>query len=311
MTSTSKTKSSVLGRIASNLNHHRLGDLLTTKGIISADQLENALRAQRQTGDALGKVLREQGLITTGTLRTTLIQQLAWRAMAAACVFVVGFSTMGFSTTSARATSATLEGSKISKRSTPEKDGDVVQASLDRKSPVSKRAVTPQLFGSNETRSADISPFTKFTAVMARLNDKSAPMPAALASLAGASDADKIEGVNTYYNKIRYIEDQNNYGTSDYWQTPAEFASKGGDCEDYVIAKYSALKKLGFTEDKLRFVILQDTWKGIPHAILVVYTDDGAKFLDNQYKTVKNVDGFTRYRPIYSINKTGWWRHVS
>jgi predicted transglutaminase-like cysteine proteinase len=251
--------------------------------------------------------LKEQGLITGSTLRATLLQQLAWRALAACCVFMIGFSTMGFSMTSARATSATVtEGVKISKRSTPE--GDVTLASIDRNVAVPKASRYPNLFGTSETRSADISPFTKFTAISARLGGVA--LPNALSSEDGASELDKVEAVNTFYNKIRYIEDKNNYGTSDYWATPAEFSSKGGDCEDYAIAKYTALKNLGFSENQMRIAIVQDTWKGIPHAILIVYTSDGAKFLDNQYKTVKNVEGFTRYRPIYSINRTGWWRHV-
>lgn len=310
MTSTSKNEKNVLNRIATHLNKNRLGDLLTASGKISREQLENALQIQQNTGSHLGAVLREQGLITKNTLRATLMQQIAWRCLAAVAVFTIGFSTMGMSTTSARATSATIDSTSISKRSTPEKDGDVLEASLDRKSPVSKRSVTPQLFGTSETRSADISPFTKFTAVMARLNSKSAPFPAALAGETGASELDKVEAVNAYYNKVRYVEDKNNFGQSDYWQTPAEFTSRGGDCEDYAIAKYTALKALGFDESQMRLAIVQDTWKGIPHAILIVYTSEGAKFLDNQYKTVKNVDGFTRYRPIYSINRTGWWRHV-
>jgi len=310
MTSTMKNKQSVLKSIAAHLNRNRLGDLLTDSGRISKSDLETALKIQAQTGNQLGVVLREQGLITKGTLRSMLLQQLAWRSLAAMCVFVVGFSTMGISTQSARATSATLEGTSISKRSTPEKDGDVVEASLNREAPVSKRSAYPSLFGTSETRSADISPFTKWTAITARLNSKSAPLPSSLSAERGASQAEIVEAVNAYYNKVRYIEDKNNYGTSDYWQTPAEFTSRGGDCEDFAIAKYAALKALGFDENQLRLAIVQDTWKGIPHAILIVYTDDGVKFLDNQYKTVKNVEGFTRYRPIYSINKTGWWRHV-
>ena len=60
----------------------------------------------------------------------------------------------------------------------------------------------------------------------------------------------------------------------------------------------------------MRIAIVHDLQKNIPHAILIVYTDDGVKFLDNQYKSVKDADGFTRYRPIYSINRTGWWRHA-
>jgi len=309
MTSTNKNFGA-FKKIAAHLNRNRLGDLLTSSGKITREQLQDALSVQASTGSALGQVLKSQGLINNRTLRTVLVQQLAWRALAAACVFVVGFSTMGLSTQSARATSATLEGTAISKRSTPEDDDSIVKASLNRESPISKTAAFPKLFGTSETRSADISPFTKFTAVMARLNSKSAALPDKLKDLQGTSLEDKIEGVNAFYNKVRYIEDKNNYGVSDYWQTPAEFSSRGGDCEDFAIAKYAALKNLGVAEDQMRILILQDTWKGIPHAILIVYTDDGAKFLDNQYKTVKNVDGFTRYRPIYSINRTGWWRHI-
>lgn len=169
---------------------------------------------------------------------------------------------------------------------------------------------TPSLFGSGETRSADTSAFIKFNRAVARLNDTTAPLPRELSMLKGAALLAKVEAVNTHFNKVRYIEDKNNYGTSDYWAMPTEFTRVGGDCEDYVLAKYAALKDLGVSEDKLRMVILQDTLKNLPHAILVVYTEDGAKFLDNQFKTVKDVEGFTRYAPIYSINRTGWWRHT-
>jgi predicted transglutaminase-like cysteine proteinase len=169
---------------------------------------------------------------------------------------------------------------------------------------------TPSLFGTAESRSADTSAFTKFNKAVALLNDTTAPLPRELAALKDAPLLAKVEAVNAHYNKVRYIEDKNNYGKSDYWAMPAEFTRVGGDCEDYVLAKYSALKDLGVSEDKLRMVILQDTLKNLPHAILVVYTEDGAKFLDNQFKTVKDVAGFTRYAPIYSINRTGWWRHT-
>jgi len=308
MTSTSTNNKKFLNRVAAHLNRNRLGDLLTSSGVISDTQLSEALKLQKETGSALGAVLREQGLITTGTLRATLLQQIAWRALAACCVFAIGFSTMGISMS--RATSATLkgDGTSISQRSLPE--AKLQQASINQGAVVSKRDVYPSLFGTNETRSADISPFTKWTAITARLNSKSAALPDALSNEAGASEAEKIEAVNAYYNKTRYIEDKNNWGTSDYWATPAEFASRGGDCEDFAIAKYAALKALGFTENQMRLAIVQDTWKGIPHAILIVYSNEGVKFLDNQYKTAKDAEGFTRYRPIYSINRTGWWRHA-
>lgn len=307
MKTAEKKKKGVLAGFASRLQRNRLGDLLVGNGQITPAQLRAALQVQKETGFALGTVLKEQGLLTNGTLRAVLTQQMAWRTLAACMAFVVGFSALGIQT--ARATSASAERTTISKRSLPE-GGTLQQASINRNIAVAPRATYEPLFGLGETRSADISPFTKWTGIMARLNSKSAPMPAELAGLAGKSQAEVIEGVNSFYNKVRYIEDKNNWGASDYWATPAEFTSRGGDCEDYVIAKYAALKKLGFTEDQLRLVVLQDTWKGIPHAILVVYSDDGAKFLDNQYKEVKDVAGFDRYRPVYSINRTGWWRHT-
>jgi len=299
-------KKGVMGRILSNLKRNRLGDLLVGNGQITTEQLHTALKVQKETGFALGAVLKEQGLISQGALRMVLTQQLAWRATAASLAFVIGFSALGVHT--ARATSATAERTAISQRSLPE--GKVQNVSINRNVTISPKAAYEPLFGLQETRSADISPFTKWTGIMTRLNSKSAPLPDQLTAAEGGSQVEMVEAVNAYFNKVRYIEDKNNWGSSDYWATPVEFMSRGGDCEDFAIAKYAALKAMGFSESQMRLAIVQDTWKGIPHAILIVYTDEGAKFLDNQYKEVKTVAGFDRYRPVYSINRTGWWRHT-
>lgn len=306
MKTAEQQKGGILSGLKTRLSHNRLGDLLVGNGQITQDQLRAALNLQKETGFALGTVLKEQGLLTNGALRAVLTQQIAWRAMAATLAFVIGFSALGVHT--ARATSAATERTSISQRSMPE--GKVQNVSINRNVAISPKAAYEPLFGLSETRSADISPFTKWTGIMARLNSKSAALPDQLVTAEGKSQSDMVDAVNAYYNKVRYIEDKNNWGTSDYWATPAEFTSRGGDCEDFAIAKYAALKAMGFSENQMRLAIVQDTWKGIPHAILIVYTDEGAKFLDNQYKDVKTVAGFDRYRPVYSINRTGWWRHV-
>lgn len=299
----------LLTKLKAHLDRNRLGELLVANGTISQAQLSDALRLQKQTGFALGTVLREQGLLTGTGLKATLVQQIAWRTMAASLAFIIGFSALGIQ--SARATSASYHEDQMvnSRKSMPE--GEVQTVSLDRRAPVALSDSRPALFGTSEVRSADISPFAKWTSLLNRLNSKTAPLPEALAAEKGASEMDKVEAVNTYFNKVRYIEDKNNWGSSDYWETPAEFSSRGGDCEDFAIAKYAALKAMGFNENQLRLAIVQDTWKGLPHAILIVYTAEGAKFLDNQYKEVKDAENFDRYRPVYSINRTGWWRHVS
>lgn len=51
-------------------------------------------------------------------------------------------------------------------------------------------------------------------------------------------------GINT---AIRYVSDLAQFGELDHWSSPlASFATARGDCEDYAIAKYIALRESGF-----------------------------------------------------------------
>jgi predicted transglutaminase-like cysteine proteinase len=118
------------------------------------------------------------------------------------------------------------------------------------------------------------------------------------------------ERVNTLVNKTQYIEDTQNYGQSDYWATPIEFFTRGGDCEDFAIAKYVSLRALGVPENRMRIAIVQDLQKNIPHAVLIVYADEGAVVLDNQNKRVVAANAINHYKPIFSINRTAWWLHT-
>jgi len=117
--------------------------------------------------------------------------------------------------------------------------------------------------------------------------------------------------VNTMMNAKRYITDNRNYGKNDYWATPVEFMQRGGDCEDFAIAKYTALRALGVPENRLRIAIVQDLQKNIPHAILIVYTDGGPMILDNQIKTAISATRVSHYKPIFSINQDAWWLHTA
>ena len=90
----------------------------------------------------------------------------------------------------------------------------------------------------------------------------------------------------------------------------AEFFKRGaGDCEDFAIAKYMMLRAYGVPEERLRLAIVNDTKKGIHHAILIVYTDRGPIFLDNQIKDTLYTASSNRYVPIFSINGSSWWLH--
>jgi predicted transglutaminase-like cysteine proteinase len=132
---------------------------------------------------------------------------------------------------------------------------------------------------------------------------------AKLQSLKNSSTRDQIAAVNDYINYVSYVEDSQNYGTSDKWATPIEFLAKGGDCEDFAIAKYASLRALGFSTDQLRIAIVQDKIKNIAHAVLIVYTEQGTYVLDNQDKRLRSAAEVTRYKPVFSINATYWWLH--
>ncbi len=130
-----------------------------------------------------------------------------------------------------------------------------------------------------------------------------------LIALKGLPLKDLADQVNRYVNQTPYILDQDNWGKSDYWATPIEFFTRGGDCEDYAIAKYAALRMLGVPESRLRLAIVHDNEKNIPHAVLIVYTNTQAYILDNQTENLVNAAYENRYRPIFSINRTAWWLH--
>lgn len=120
----------------------------------------------------------------------------------------------------------------------------------------------------------------------------------------------KVQQVNQMMNTRPYIQDINSWkAQSDYWATPAEFIMHGGDCEDFSTSKYLALADIGVFDSQMRVTIVQDLQKNIPHAVLIVAAPGGALVLDNQNPAVKKVGEVHRYKPIYSLNRQGWWYH--
>lgn len=121
---------------------------------------------------------------------------------------------------------------------------------------------------------------------------------------------EKLKKLNAHFNKYPYRLDQEVWGQADYWATPAEFALKSGDCEDYSITKYYALRELGVPAEDLRIVALKDRIRGIGHAVLVVYAEGTAWVLDNQTDLVLSHDRYSHYLPQYSVNEFNRWAHV-
>jgi predicted transglutaminase-like cysteine proteinase len=177
----------------------------------------------------------------------------------------------------------------------------------------------PRLFGAAETRYDDLTAFTKWSGVLERFRDTfeankhkrhTRLWMEFLKAATELDRADKIKAVNSYMNKIKFKDDKDNYGMNDYWATPMEFLARGGDCEDYAVAKYISLRALGFTDAEMRLAIVYDHEMRMPHAVLVIYEQNGTTLvLDNQTQDVKQAAKIKRYQPIYSINQVAWWRH--
>lgn len=126
----------------------------------------------------------------------------------------------------------------------------------------------------------------------------------------GKNTMDLLRYVNSFWNTWPYREDIDNWGQEDYWEIPAEFLKKSGDCEDYSIIKYFTLKELGIPPETMRIVVVRDTIRNMAHAVLVVYMNNDAYVLDSLSNAVLSHTRFSHYSPQYSVNEFGRWAHL-
>jgi predicted transglutaminase-like cysteine proteinase len=133
---------------------------------------------------------------------------------------------------------------------------------------------------------------------------------AMLRSQEGRPLREQITAVNRFVNQWPYRTDAENYGVSDYWAAPLEFLARSGDCEDYAIAKYVSLRRLGVEPERLRIVVLRDVLRDLPHAVLSVHLDGDVLILDNVTDAVLPHGRIAHYSPYYSVNEASRWVHV-
>lgn len=137
------------------------------------------------------------------------------------------------------------------------------------------------------------------------------PWNQVIASSQGRGRKAKLDQVNRFFNKWPYKLDSELYGISEYWASPIEFMRRSGDCEDYAIAKYFALRQLGLKKDELRVIILFDQIRNIGHAVLAVYEPNDILVLDSLSDIIFSHRKYKHYKPQYSMNETTRWAHVA
>ena len=120
----------------------------------------------------------------------------------------------------------------------------------------------------------------------------------------------KLQVVNRFFNKMKFINDQDHWGEEDYWATPLQMlASNGGDCEDYSIAKYFTLRKMGIPAERMRLTYVKAIKLNQAHMVLAYYSTPNAVplILDNLVNDIQTASNRNDLQPVYSFNSTDLW----
>ena len=136
-----------------------------------------------------------------------------------------------------------------------------------------------------------------------------------LGAFRSGSEQQKLRDINEYFNrKLRFVDDQTNWGQNDYWATPIEALMKGaGDCEDFAIAKYFSLQFMGVPIEKLRITYVKAKIGGAgsdltqAHMVLTYYATPDAEplVLDNLVSEIRPASRRGDLQPIFSFNSAG------
>ena len=130
-------------------------------------------------------------------------------------------------------------------------------------------------------------------------------LQALIEGLRGAAPLRQLHEVNRAVNRATYQEDLPNWGVDDHWAAPRELLARGGDCEGFAIAKYLALRGLGFPPRDLRLLILYDEQRQRAHAALAVWRSGRQLVLDNLHGAILPLSELPHYRVRAALNETG------
>ena len=126
-----------------------------------------------------------------------------------------------------------------------------------------------------------------------------------LKELANKDVKQQLKEVNRFFNQFTYREDLELWGQKDYWATPEEFIGvNSGDCEDYVVAKYFALRSLGVPDEHLYLTYVKAVRKNVAHMVLSYFESPKSipLILDNYNPRILSADKRRDLLPVYSFN---------
>jgi len=121
----------------------------------------------------------------------------------------------------------------------------------------------------------------------------------------------KIAFINAIINAlIDYEPDRSQWGVADQWTAPfvnkkGAFETGHGDCEDYALAKYVALRQAGVRSEDVRMVLVHDYAVRVDHAILAVRYDRRWLILDNRWDKLVEDKELKQFKPLAVVDAGG------
>jgi predicted transglutaminase-like cysteine proteinase len=110
---------------------------------------------------------------------------------------------------------------------------------------------------------------------------------------------------------IHPMDDLAQYGEIDVWSSPlATFDRGAGDCEDYAIAKFVALRLAGVAAEDLRIVVMHDVLQNEDHAVAAARLDGRWLMLDNRRMGMIDDAHVRNYRPLFVIGDTAVMKYL-
>jgi len=117
----------------------------------------------------------------------------------------------------------------------------------------------------------------------------------------------RIAHINRAINAaVRYTSDQDQFGVPDQWTAPlATLNSSRGDCEDYAIAKFVALRDAGFAVEDVRLLIVHDRRARQDHAVAGVRLNGHWLMLDNRHNILLESKDAQHFVPLFELDRQG------
>ena len=120
----------------------------------------------------------------------------------------------------------------------------------------------------------------------------------------GLSRIGRINRAANY--SIRQLDTRNPRGVRTRWTSPLDTLAGGaGDCKQYAVVKYAAMREAGYAPDDVRLVILGIRSIRETHAVVVVREAGRWVILDNRTLELVDSRDLRDYLPLFALDHRG------